>query len=201
MKKFFTCLYFVSLVNLSFAGDYTHVKYFQKDSIEIQAQNDYSDNSFDSNSRFENRVGLEYGKIVNHYTVNFVKMSFMKGYNFNPYFYLGVGTGFKLYFGKSNNHNTIKVAPSIPLFASFKLNFVNQRFTPYLAIDAGYSLNVGYDHSTFFYTPTFGLRFPIGNKNKMNVGVGYEKQMKEKSTYFDPTTFIEFLSINMGISF
>lgn len=125
----------------------------------------------------------------------------MEGYNFNPYLYLGVGTGLKLYFDKININSAIEVTPSLPLFASFRFYFANTSFTPYLAIDAGYSFMAGIDVTMFFYHPTFGFRFPIGEKTKMNVGLGYERQGAEKYSYSDSKTYIESLNINKGISF
>lgn len=206
MKKLLICIYFVTLVMISFAGDYGDVKDFTRDSVqqgkEEQLQGAKTENKVNSAAGVEDKIGLEYGIRMGHYGSNFVKVTFMRGYNFNPYFYLGAGTGFKYYFKDHITHLSNYGYPSIPLFASFRMNFVNHNFTPYLAIDAGYSYIAGYKDLRFFYNPTFGLRFSIGNKSKMNVGVGYDKQMvKQSDRYYDTSAYFEAFNVNIGVSF
>ena len=100
------------------------------------------------------------------------KVLIINGYQFNPHFSLGIGTGLMVYEGWVG----------IPLFADFRVNFIDKRVSPYFSAGIGYNI-VGDGLGTLInLTP--GVTFKVGrNKNAINVGLGYEA-LEVQSEYY-----------------
>ena len=64
------------------------------------------------------------------------------GWQFNPYLFLGLGTGLKYYYDQSDG--------DLPVFADLRINFLNKKISPTLSLKGGYNLadNVFGDLST-----------------------------------------------------
>lgn len=64
------------------------------------------------------------------------------GWQFNPYLFLGLGTGLKYYYDNSDG--------DLPVFADLRINFSNKKISPTLSLKGGYNLteNVFGDLST-----------------------------------------------------
>ena len=54
------------------------------------------------------------------------------GWQFNPYLFLGLGTGLKYYYDQSEGN--------LPVFADLRINFLNKKVSPTLALKGGYNL-------------------------------------------------------------
>jgi len=125
-----------------------------------------------------------------------IRFNVINGYQFNPYFSLGFGVGFHWY---------IEDGLLLPLFADFKVNFLNKKVSPYLSLAVGYSFNLTESNpSGMYFSPTCGVRFKFTEKTAMNVGLGmgfqgfsYYGYSSYKSTYY---AFV-FNFLNVGFLF
>lgn len=93
------------------------------------------------------------------------------GYQFNSHIFWGMGVGYKVF----------DDAYSIPLFTDFRVNFLNNKNTPYFEVKLGYSLG---DVSGIMVAPTFGYRLGVGNSSALTFSVAYELQRGEVVSYY-----------------
>jgi hypothetical protein len=148
-----------------------------------------------------NKVIAEIGYLLKagRYGMDRVKLNFIGGYQLNPYFSLGLGTGLRYY--------TDAEAALIPVFADFRTTFMNNKISPYLSMDLGYSFDATNDFEGvgFLLSPTFGVSIKGSNKSALTIGLGYEMQRMEfYSSYNYSIKSSEnsgAISINVGISF
>ena len=106
---------------------------------------------------------------VGNFGIDRLKLNIINGGQLNPYFSLGFGTGLRYYYNIS--------ALLIPIFADFRINFINNTVSPYLSLGVGYSLDALHGEGAgAFFDPTVGVSFKISRKSAINVGVGYEMQ-------------------------
>lgn len=107
-----------------------------------------------------------------------IKLDFINGYQINPFFSLGVGTGMRYYFDAK--------AASIPIFADFRANLINHNVSPYFSIGVGYSFDatIKFEPVGFLLNPTFGISFKVSDESILNVGIGYEMQRMKFIRYF-----------------
>ena len=139
------------------------------------------------------------------YGMDRLKLNIINGYQINPYFSLGFGTGLRYYFDAD--------AALIPLFADFRANFIDNKISPYLSLGLGYTFDAtnSFEGVGFLLNPTVGFSFKVSDNSALNVGLGYEMQ---KMKFLEITeinnwgyTFSEItensgaISINVGISF
>ncbi len=143
-------------------------------------------------------LGYEIG--TGDFGMDRLKLNIINGYQINPYFSLGFGTGLRYYFDAE--------AALIPIFADFRANFMDNNVSPYLSLGVGYSFDAtnSFEGVGFLLNPAVGVSFRISDKSAMNVGIGYEMQ-RMKFFYYDYWYYDEFtentgaISINVGISF
>lgn len=144
------------------------------------------------------------------------KFNFINGYQFNPYFSLGLGVGLRIYdnqnFGNRNNINPII---AFPIFADFKINFIDNKISPYISVSPGYSHALthkgDFDKIGFLFGVHVGISMKTNYKSAFNIGFGFERQRATIFYYeiYDrynrvPTTSLNYLStlhINFGFSF
>jgi len=142
-------------------------------------------------------LGYQFG--VGDYGMDRLKLDIINGYQINPHFSLGFGTGLRYYFDAS--------AAVIPFFADFRANFIDNEISPYLSLGIGYSFDATNDFEGvgFLLNPTVGVSFKISDKSAVNVGLGYEMQRMKFYSY--GWSYDEFsqnsgaLSLVVGISF
>ena len=124
---------------------------------------------------------------------NQIALTTSHGYQFNPYFYAGLGAGVNYY------HDISKM--EIPIFADFRTDILNNWITPYAELRVGYAINNG---ARFFVTPIGGCRFNF-NKIALNIGVGYTLQKLPSHWYGDGTVDYNFRSnavcVKLGLDF
>lgn len=118
-------------------------------------------------------VDLGYGIGVGDYSAGRVEFQTTHGYQFNPYFFAGVGAGYSYYTDGS--------VSSIPIFADFKAGFPINRITPFFDFKIGYSV---LDVDGFYLSPSVGARFATGARTGVSLALGYEMQKYEMSYYY-----------------
>ena len=92
------------------------------------------------------------------------------GYQIAPQFFAGVGAGFNYYF---NGHDELC---SLPVFAHFRSDILNNEITPYIDLRVGYSL---IDVKGVYINPSIGCRFELTDDIGLNVCIGYTMQQSE----------------------
>ncbi|MBQ8501979.1 MAG: hypothetical protein IJ494_06760 [Bacteroides sp.] len=102
-----------------------------------------------------------------------IELSTSHGYQFNPYFYAGLGVGAHYYFDSE--------VVEVPIFADFRADFLNNRITPFFDFKIGYTV---YDATGFYMAPSVGCRFATGNSGAVNVSLGYTMQKVEFEGYY-----------------
>jgi len=128
-----------------------------------------------------------------------VNLNIINGYQFNPYFSMGFGTGLRYYFDSQS--------VLIPFFADFRGYFMNsKKFSPYVSLDIGYSFDAtnNFEGVGVLVNPSVGAAYKISDQFILNLGVGYEMQgMKsyENNLSENEDNFSRAININAGISF
>lgn len=179
---------------------------YQMDEIEKLAKEQYQRKSGSSlnntglQSGYKGIVELGYQIGTGDYGMDRLKLNIINGYQINPYFSLGFGTGLRYYFDEE--------AALIPVFADFRANFINNKVSPYFSLGVGYSFDATNDFEGvgFLLNPTVGVSFKVSEKSAMNVGLGYEMQKMDfyyggYFGYFSSSENSGAISINVGISF
>lgn len=92
------------------------------------------------------------------------------GYQIAPQFFAGAGVGFNYYF---NGHDELC---SLPVFAHFRSDVLENEITPYVELKVGYSF---LDLKGFYINPIVGCRFELNDNLGLNVGVGYTMQQAD----------------------
>ena len=80
------------------------------------------------------------------------------GWQFNPYLFLGLGTGLKYYYDQSEGN--------LPVFADLRINFLNKKISPTLSLKGGYNLT---EH--VFGDLSTGIRYKISTKTSLLINL------------------------------
>ena len=108
--------------------------------------------------------------------------------------YLGLGAGLNYFFNspitqiKINSSFGIPLTNSqisIPIYAYFRINFINKQITPFFAISAGYEFsgkktanldlcNIEYNTSNIFVNPQIGVNYRISLKTSLYLALGFQ---------------------------
>lgn len=87
-----------------------------------------------------------------------------------PQFFAGLGVGFNYYFNGDDD------VYSLPVFAHFRSDILNNEITPYVDLRVGYSF---LDVKGFYINPAVGCRFELSDDIGLNVGIGYTMQQAD----------------------
>lgn len=99
---------------------------------------------------------------------NRVTLTTSHGYQFNPYFFAGAGLGVEYW------HESEDGGWSVPIFADLRFDYsFGDLMGIFVDAKVGYSVA---DIEGFTFHPKFGVRFALGEKMGLNVGVGYPLQ-------------------------
>ncbi|MBK5722671.1 hypothetical protein JGH11_17485 [Dysgonomonas sp. Marseille-P4677] len=114
------------------------------------------------------------------------------GFQFNPIFYIGVGTAFDLTLNDADS--------SLPIFLNPRINFLDESTTPFWDLKVGYSAAMG---KGFYCSTSLGISLSKKGKRALNLGLVYSLQ---NATYYDwsdtePKTRIAFKPTYHGIAF
>jgi hypothetical protein len=206
---------YLAIVVLSAIPSFSHARQYYKDEIyEIEnkatePRKEFNTLKKSSGSGYLIMGEMEYGIAVDSFKTDFLKLSLINGYKFNSFFSLGFGAGMKFYLVEDDADIVV------PLFLDFRVNFTDQKISPYLALGIGYSIDIGYvsydgknhyplEAVDLLLNPTAGVKIKIANRTAVNLGIGCE--MQSMRFYNDQHTAklagnSTCISINAGISF
>ena len=181
MCKYLAIVVLLSIPSFSYAR-----QYFQDEKNEIEnkmAEPLKGFNTFKKSSGSGYRImgEMEYGIAVDSFKTDFLKLSLINGYKFNSFFFFGLGAGIKIYLVEDDPDLVV------PLFLDFRVNFTDQKVSPYLALAIGYSIDIGYisidgknhyplEAVDLLLNPTAGVSFKIAGRSAVNLGIGCEMQ-------------------------
>ena len=157
---------------------------FQMDEVEKLTKELYQDkdssslNSVGLYPGYKGVVELGYQIGLTEYGIDRLKLDFINGYQINPFFSLGIGTGVRYYFDAK--------AALIPVFADFRANLINRNVSPYFSIGVGYSFDatIKFEPVGFLLNPTFGISLKFSDATILKLGLGYEMQKMKFFRYF-----------------
>jgi len=152
---------------------------------------------------------IVFGIAVDSFKTDFIKFSLINGYRINFFLSLGFGAGVKIFLYEDDPDLVI------PLFLDIRVCFIDQRFSPYLALGIGYAIDVGYDsvddHKHYFFdagdiliNPTAGVKYNITGRTVVHIGIGFEMQSMRFNDALHQSKLAgnsTCISINAGISF
>ncbi len=118
-----------------------------------------------------------------------IDVSTTHGYQFNNYLFVGGGAGVS-YYSDADLY-------SVPVFASFRANFMNKRITPFADTTAGYSVG---DVEGAFATAGIGVRFGLARKMALNLKVEYVYQEYGDDYYYNSGSASN-IGIKLGFEF
>ena len=167
---------------------------------------------------YRSQVEGGFAQVDGYPTVN---LKYIGGYQINNLFYVGAGTGAGIHIIKEREDSwppkeselTLKLPMvSVPLFGYFRVNFAKGRFTPFVAVAAGYVLStnknynmpfgrtVSYNTCGLMFDPQFGLSFRLTKKSDIYLSAGaYIRQIP--SIVSDVTAPNAFLNVEFGRRF
>ena len=146
-------------------------------------------------SGFGSIVDISYLTRGKQYPYPALGLSYTAGYRFNNQIYLGVGVGANLnmHGGQAirtihKNYDSKFLNPclvSVPVFAYFKANFIDRRWSPYFAVAAGGNLSpkqtitldlcdAKYNTMGVFINPQIGLNIRTTTKTSLYFAVGFQ---------------------------
>ena len=150
-----------------------------------------------------------------------VNLKYIGGYQINNHFYVGAGTGAGIHiimnrecsWPPKESELTLKLPiMNVPLFGYFRVNFAKGRFTPFVAVAAGYVLSanknynmpfgrtVSYNTCGLMFDPQFGLSLRMTKKADIYLSAGaYIRQIP--AIVSDVTAPDAFLNVEFGRRF
>lgn len=112
----------------------------------------------------------------------------VNGYQFNPWFSAGIGTGIQVW--------QVTQQVTLPLFANFETTFMQETISPYADLRLGYCWGLSKDEvlpkDGIYFSPTVGFRWGMNNHTALKLGVGYLVQgSKIEQNFHTPNQFRE----------
>ncbi len=107
---------------------------------------------------------VELGYIMGDFSAP--EFSFSIGYQFNPYLFLGAGTGVQ--------YLTDASRAAIPIFADLRGSFFLGTISPFMSLKMGYEalINVPAAKGGFYCSPTWGVKIMTTTRQAVNIGIG-----------------------------
>lgn len=112
---------------------------------------------------------------------NTLKAEAINGIRLGPYFYGGIGTGIRLLTEESSFWGTFVYAV-VPVYLDLRLYASQGNISPYLAMDAGYSVDVSHGIKALgmMFNPMAGLALARHQKIPVYVEAGYQSQIIDR---------------------
>jgi hypothetical protein len=101
-----------------------------------------------------------------------VEVSTSHGYQFNPYFFLGVGLALSYY--------TEPEKSAMPIFADARVNFLKGKFVPFAGVKIGYTTSDAV--KGFYFAPSVGVKMMLSRHSALNFSLGYVYQAADYIT-------------------
>ena len=117
-------------------------------------------------------VGYQKGKQISptNYRHARIKLNAIAGYQINPYFSLGIGTGLRYYLPE--------LWPVVPIFANFKATIPRKNYSPYISLGVGSLFETDeFVYQGCFFDPRLGISVKTNGKWNINIAVNYEIQL------------------------
>jgi hypothetical protein len=111
-------------------------------------------------SGYKGIAELDYLFGVGYYGIGRLEVNIINGYQFNPYFSLGLGTGLRWYMYEGGS------AIFIPIFADFRAIFKDKKISPYLSLGLGYSFDAtdSFSGLGILLKPSLGVTIKVSEK-------------------------------------
>lgn len=152
--------------------------------------------------QYKGFIEAGYSKTLGNYDADFLELSTSQGFQYNSWFYMGVGLGVDVLFSHKNDdwgsdwenpsygsdRGSTTTAAMIPLFTDFRFNiggnsgasfFIDMKVgcsfllgNKYISIGDGYLTNQEY----FYLRPSIGMRIPTNSRNPkqaVDIGINY----------------------------
>ena len=155
---------------------------------------------------------------------DFLGVNYIGGYRFNPYFFLGLGTGvnFSIATPDKSKLNLPFCRPTtvnVPIYIHFKANFTKSNWSPYASISIGGRVSkkvdqtygdfyIYYNQSGLFGDITLGVDRKVTEKLSLYLGVGYKIESflyaKYNANYTElvqGNKLLHGFSLHVGLSF
>jgi hypothetical protein len=97
-------------------------------------------------------------------------VAIINGYQFNPYFYTGLGISSWLYISSEISWSKI-----FPIYADFRLDLMYKKISPYISLDLGTTLRLydGFEVIGLFIDPAIGVSYNLSERLGLNAGISY----------------------------
>ena len=121
---------------------------------------------------------------------DFLGVNYIGGYRFNPYFFLGLGTGVNFSLATPDKSKLYlpfcrPTTVNVPIYIHFKANFTKSNWSPYASISIGGRVSkevhqtygdfyINYNQSGLFGDVSFGIDRNITKNLSLYLGVGYK---------------------------
>lgn len=120
------------------------------------------------------------------YDFNRFEINTSHGYQINPYFFVGGGTGLHFmpsYKTSGSGEIALDTRDSkvdIPVFANLRGTFSKGRFAPFIDAKAGTHVN---NNGGMYINASIGLRISVNSKQAVDIMVGYTDEKLEFETF------------------
>lgn len=178
--------------------------------------------------QYKGFIEAGYSKTLGNYDADFLEMSTSQGFQYNSWFYMGVGLGVDVLFSHKNDdwgsdwenpsygsdRGSTTTAAMIPLFTDFRFNiggnsgasfFIDMKVgcsfllgNKYISIGDGYLTNQEY----FYLRPSIGMRIPTNSRNpKQAVDIGINYRLLTSNYWNSWSRNITLNSIGVSLAF
>ncbi len=178
--------------------------------------------------QYKGFIEAGYSKTLGNYDADFLELSTSQGFQYNSWFYMGVGLGVDVLFSHKNDEwgsdwenpsygsdrGSTTTAAMIPLFTDFRFNiggnsgasfFIDMKVgcsfllgNKYISIGDGYLTNQEY----FYLRPSIGMRIPTNSRNpKQAVDIGINYRLLTSNYWNSWSRNITLNSIGVSLAF
>ena len=134
-------------------------------SMSVSAQNEKCLDGLGPKSGLKAFVEVGYTAGTDLYAEDRISFIMTAGWQFNPYFFAGLGSG-ENYFSDSKKYG-------IPFYVDLRSNILDNSKSLFLDFKIGYSIA---DIEGFFLSPSVGWRYGFRNNTALTLSMGYELQ-------------------------
>jgi hypothetical protein len=146
---------------------------------------------------------LGYGMSQGDWPLDVIRINMIHGYRINKQIAAGLGLGLRGFEGSDYYYAYHEAV--IPVFLDLRITPLKSQITPYVALNVGYGFDDTITGIGPYYSGNAGVKFNMGRKSGLFVGVGYEVQQKmlyeDWEAYNLTEVSMKALTLNVGFSF